>query len=248
MELPKYVVLWPGGNTTAIVTDSVPRGDQARVANEIMGTNREIEQVGYMESAADAQAACRLQMMGGEFCMNATRSAAYYFAKQHGLDKLLVEASGSEKLVAVEIDGDTTHITLPGEFYIQSNEKPTYSVIDLAGIRHLITTGNYDETAARALIAENKDTYEAVGVIYATIEGTNIEIDPLIWVRGTDSFVRETGCGSGSIAVSIAAHRKAPDETTFAVKQPSGETYTITLEPSNEGFKTIKLSGIVKVL
>lgn len=247
MEIPKYVTLWPGGNTTAIVTDEVPREDHARIAQEIMASNKEIEQVGYMEHPLNEDAACRLQMMGGEFCMNATRSAAYFYAKAHGLNKLQVEASGSNKLIDVEIEGDTTHITLPGEFYLKSIPKSTYSVIDLSGIRHLIVKGTFDEASARALVEENKDDYEAVGVMYTHIEGENIEIDPLVWVREPNTFVRETGCGSGSIAAAIAAHQKDPTRVRFSVKQPSGEAYTITLIPKDLGFKEIKLSGIVKI-
>ncbi len=246
MTLPHYVVLWPGGNTTAIVTDEVQRSDQAQVAREIMEGNKEIEQVGYMEHPVDKTAACRLQMMGGEFCMNATRSAAYYFAKQNNLKKLEVEASGSDKLIDVEIEGESTHITLPSGFYIASTKKAGYTVIDLSGIRHLITSGSFNEESARKLINENKDEYEAVGVIYTSIKGENIEIDPLVWVRGTDTFVRETGCGSGSIAAAIAAHQINPGTKHFNVMQPSGEAYKISLEPEGKTFSKILLSGTVK--
>lgn len=247
MALPKFVTLWPGGNTTAVVTETVPRKEQAKLAQEIMAQDKEIEQVGYFEAPTDPRAVCRLQMMGGEFCMNATRSAAYYYAKQHGLSKMLVEASGSSELIEVEVDGNTTHITLPGAFYIKSTQKDGYTVVDLAGIRHLITEGNFDENSARALIDSNKGDYEAVGVIYTSAEGENISIDPLVWVRGTDSFVRETGCGSGSIAASISTHQKNTSTVRFSIMQPSGEAYTITLDPMKDGFKTIKLSGIVIV-
>lgn len=247
MALPKFVTLWPGGNTTAVVTEDVPRAEHAKLAQEIMAQNKEIEQVGYFETPTNPRAVCRLQMMGGEFCMNATRSAAYYYAKQHGLTKMLVEASGSSELIEVEVDGNMTHITLPGAFYLKSRQKDGYTVVDLAGIRHLITEGNFDESSARTLIDSNKDDYEAIGVIYTSTEGENIFIDPLVWVRGTDSFVRETGCGSGSIAASIATHQKNVSTVRFSVMQPSGEAYTITLDPMKDGFKTIKLSGIVTI-
>jgi hypothetical protein len=144
-------------------------------------------------------------MMGGEFCMNATRSAAYYYAKQHGLTKMLVEASGSSELIEVDLDGDTTHITLPGAFYLKSTQKDDYTVVDLAGIRHLITKGNFDENSARALIDSNKDDYEAVGVIAAERKHHH---RPLVWY-GTNGFVRETDCESGNMPPN-ATHQKNP--------------------------------------
>lgn len=248
MPIPHFVTVWPGGNTTALVTEEVPRAQHAQVANEIMAQDKDIEQVGYLEKASNPQALCRLQMMGGEFCMNATRSAAYYYAKKHNLKKLLVEASGSEDIIEVEVEGETTHITLPGTFYLSSEKKENYTVVNLAGIRHLITSGSFEENSARELIEKNKDEYEAVGVIYSSIEDENIEIDPIVWVRGTDSFVRETGCGSGSIAAAIAAHQANPSQTHFQVKQPSGEDYVVTLGPSDKGYRIIRLSGIVKIL
>lgn len=248
MSLPHYVVLWPGGNTTALVTEVVPRSEYARMAREIMEKNKEIEQVGYLECPDEDTAACHLQMMGGEFCMNATRAAAFHHAKKYGISKLHIETSGSDKLVQVEVEGDTTHITLPGEFYIKSTKKDNYTVIDLSGIRHLITSGSFNEESARQLIQENKDEYEAVGVIYTSVDGDKIVIDPLVWVRGTDTFVRETGCGSGSIAAAIAAHQNNPGIKRFSVMQPSNEAYDITLSPEGAGFSKIQLSGIVKIL
>lgn len=244
----KFVKLWPGGNTTAVVTEPIQRDKHAELAQEIMTENEDIEQVGYLETSSNPDAACRLQMMGGEFCMNATRSAAYYYAKQNNLKKMLMEASGCSELIEVEIEGETTHITLPSGFYLKSTKKDGYTIIDLSGIRHIVVRSFFDETAAQKMLEENKEDLEAVGVIFVSGENENIRIEPLVWVRETNTLVKETGCGSGSIAAAIAENQAHPELTYFNVKQRSGEIYKITLEPEEDGFKTIKLSGIVKIL
>ncbi len=247
MNTIPFVKLWPGGNTTAIVKETVARARHAEVAQEIMKEDKEVEQVGYIEEPNDKNAAFRLQMMGGEFCVNATRSAAFLWAKEHQLSDVTMEVSGSDTLLNVQISEDTTVVSLPGAFYLQSQLERDYTVIDLAGIRHIILEGNFDEAQALGLIEKYKENYEAVGVIYIEKTPEYVKIDPLIWVRETASFVRETGCGSGSIATAIALHQLTSSQVKFSILQPSGEAYEISLEPEKEGFKSIQLKGIVKL-
>ncbi len=81
MQRLKYAKLIPGGNTTIIIFDQVPRKHQALLARTIMEQHSDCEQVGFVEPASgNSKAICRLQMMGGEFCGNATRCLTWLVA------------------------------------------------------------------------------------------------------------------------------------------------------------------------
>ena len=73
MEL-RYTVIDPTKNITLLVTTPVPRDVQPRVAAELLRRGKDAEQVGFVEGLAAGDP--RLQMMGGEFCGNATMSMA----------------------------------------------------------------------------------------------------------------------------------------------------------------------------
>ena len=84
MEL-KIVMADPAGNRTAIVRTPVPQELRAETGAKILGI-RELraEQAGFETSPIGAGAG-RLEMMGGEFCGNATMCAAALFAIRSGL-------------------------------------------------------------------------------------------------------------------------------------------------------------------
>ncbi len=69
-----YSILDPTGNVTALCESPVPVSEQPRIAAEIMKLEPTVEQVGFL-SYEDA-ALPSLRMAGGEFCGNATLSAA----------------------------------------------------------------------------------------------------------------------------------------------------------------------------
>ena len=75
MEL-EYTVWDPTKNITLLVSTPVERGAQAETAARLMAARPQVEQVGFLEPAAAPGAELRLQMMGGEFCGNASMSAA----------------------------------------------------------------------------------------------------------------------------------------------------------------------------
>ena len=79
--LPFYK-LSPGGNPTILVHDNAllsdTPGTRAAIAGELMDPDHlGAEQVGFLDTSGTLP---RMAMMGGEFCVNATRSAALVFA------------------------------------------------------------------------------------------------------------------------------------------------------------------------
>lgn len=79
----RYSILDPTGNITALVEESVAVERQPALAAQIMALHPQVEQVGFVRLGLreDAQGsetlvAGELRMAGGEFCGNATMSAA----------------------------------------------------------------------------------------------------------------------------------------------------------------------------
>ena len=98
----------PTENMTLLVTDPVPRELQGPLAARLM-ENRSIgaEQVGYLEKASLPGARARLQMMGGEFCGNASMCMAVFLTR----DELPPEG---EKAVEIEVNQDPDQIPADG--------------------------------------------------------------------------------------------------------------------------------------
>lgn len=70
-----YLVADPSGNTTILVLTPVPKEEHSALAAKLLALpGIEAEQVGYV--TREAGKPLRVDMMGGEFCGNASRSAA----------------------------------------------------------------------------------------------------------------------------------------------------------------------------
>ena len=74
----------PAGNITVFVLDPVEKAQRAAIAEKIMAIPAlKAEQVGYACTAED-NVDGHMEMMGGEFCGNATRAYGMYIAQQKG--------------------------------------------------------------------------------------------------------------------------------------------------------------------
>ncbi|MCK5763353.1 MAG: diaminopimelate epimerase, partial [Clostridiales bacterium] len=101
----------PTENMTVFIMDPVPRSMHIEISTKIMNYNNiHAEQVGFIEKGiTDNQ--IRLQMMGGEFCGNATRSlASILVMKKHSSVKHLnnkfivpLEVSGTDDICYCEV-------------------------------------------------------------------------------------------------------------------------------------------------
>ena len=104
----KLRVADPAGNITIFVTSPVERNLYAKVANELLAIKEfRGEQVGFIERHEDGSS--HMEMMGGEFCGNATRSFGYLLGKeQESKDAykktVTVDVSGSSEKLDVEVD------------------------------------------------------------------------------------------------------------------------------------------------
>ncbi|MDL2307092.1 hypothetical protein LJC48_03570 [Desulfovibrio sp. OttesenSCG-928-C06] len=147
MQQLDFLKLIPGGNPTILVTTPVESGQRMALANKLMHPlHLQAEQVGYINLDA---APPSLDMMGGEFCLNATRSLVFEMARQKllfpldGTDDLfgLAQSSGAEKPLQVRVKNGKA-LVYPKK---SGNSAGSNGVIELSR-----ATGNSAENSAKA--------------------------------------------------------------------------------------------------
>ena len=203
----------PAGNITLFVLDPVPAGDRARVAARLMEAS-DAEQVGFVCPPLQAGAG-RIEMAGGEFCGNAARSFGMLTAqKLGGLSRVLVEVSGCEGPVAVDVDLEAgtarAQMPLPREVRPARVDGHSGTLVDLGGIAHLVVEDVppcLDFFRRAEPLLRDIPGPEAYGVIF--LEGDRLT--PLVKVPAVGTLVWEGSCGSGSLAAAAAQSQSAPD-------------------------------------
>lgn len=234
-----YLITAAGGNGTAVkVIDAPLTRDEYAAQGKKLGTDMEpfgAEQAGFLIPAEN-----HFEMGGGEFCGNASRSAALLLSDIQGKDRVSFTVSGYDGTVEATVrKNDSTHYFVecifPG---MQVNQRPVQladgrdaSVVDLGGIVHVIleesfpndktTYESMHRTITRELGFENRP---AVGVVWIERGAGKVTMHPVVWVKDVDTFFYEQSCGSGTIAVA-----KVTD--TPSITQPTGEKIEAFLKP-----------------
>lgn len=254
MEI-KYCKINPTGNITLIVETPVLRESQAAVAAYLMSLDKDAEQVGFIEKPENPDCALRLQMMGGEFCGNASISAAaLYFSKSapSPADKssVNIEVSGAEKPLAVSVEfigGNTfcgsVSMPLPESVsdceLCYNGECCTLPLVRMPGICHAIVKDSAGLPFAAEAISEwcRQLDAEALGLMfYNAAEGL---LKPLVHVESTGSTVWESSCASGSCAVSACESLRSGVSGVLSLKQPGG---TLTVKSSCESGRLLDIT------
>jgi diaminopimelate epimerase len=214
------------------------------------------EQVGYVR----LDGVPRLDMMGGEFCLNATRAFASVLDSL-GLLELdgnvshgLVEVSGVDEKVAVRITHGEGLPVAEACLHFESlpelealNE--TLSIVRVPGITHLVQRCSAPERAIlESFCAEQRrelslEAEDAVGHLWmveragdpADSGTTVLALDPVVWVRATKTLCFESACGSGTLACALAVHARS-GATQFSIYQPSGTPLSVRMERSENGW------------
>ncbi len=229
-------------------SDSIRRGrGSARV---ICGSGAAIlkeedlnaEQAGFLLKPLRG-AAGRMEMMGGEFCGNASRSFGLLLGRRNGMkagERIPVEVSGSKDILEVLLEEDGSWVSMPLPQAITELSLPEecgrdsgisssdgsgllrFPAVVLEGITHVILEDvEPSETLAHAVLdkmAKETDV-DAAGAIFIK-DG---EMTPVVWVRATDSFIWESSCGSGTLASTVWLGRDVADgDFRLELKQPGG--------------------------
>ena len=241
----------PAGNITFFILDPVSAADQTAVALRVMERFAgDAEQMGFIKRPIRT-ADVRLEMMGGEFCGNAARSAGYWFALQNNMHYgcVRIECSGCSEILHVETDLEkhTAKIDMPLPLNVETCRiaGTETKMVQFPGICHMVVEGREpDERLTREGIREmmRLPGTEAAGMIYWDPDAGTMR--PIVFVKATDTLIYENSCASGSAAV--AASRmwgiKEGDEKLI-LRQPGGilEVYS---EKTSDSMR-ISLSGPV---
>lgn len=255
----KYTKFNPSGNITLIVETPVSRESQAAIAAKLMELDSEVEQVGFVESSSSPDALFRLQMMGGEFCGNATISAAALaMSKQDiDMDNITLEVSGADNVLRVDIERidestykGTVRMPLPESNFdcelLFDGKSFTLPVIRMPGICHAIVTGELSPAFAEKAISEwcRQLNADALGLMFYNAEEKLLS--PLVYVQSTGSTVWESSCASGSCAVAAYESFKAGESSLISLKQPGG-TLTVESFCMSGALFGLKLTGTIKL-
>lgn len=239
----KITMADPAGNRTAFAEGDVPPELYAAVGAAILKEeDLNAEQAGFILPPLRG-AAGRMEMMGGEFCGNASRSFGLLLGRRGGMkagERVPVEVSGSRDILEVLLEDDgswvsmplpqaITELTLPEEAGKDSGIASSdgsgllrFPAVVLEGITHVILENvKPSESLAHAVLdkmAKETDV-DAAGAIFIN-EG---EMTPVVWVRATDSFIWESSCGSGTLASTVWLGRDVKDgDFRLELKQPGG--------------------------
>ena len=256
MEI-QYLLADPTKNITVLVTTPVSRALQPELASLLLDLEPEAEQVGFVETAADGQ--MRLQMMGGEFCGNATMQLRRVAVppRTHRAD--LPSGAGNLRAPALvecsitPLDGcflGTVDMPLPEKIETLrlplGSETAELSVVRLPGISHIIVPAQV-LTRARAeeLIRRWAEVLHADALGILLLQEEELCFDPLVHVTQTDTAVWERGCGSGSAAIGAYLTKKHGAPQCVSIRQPGGAIAVTTRCAEDGALSSLTISGTV---
>lgn len=256
-QLKKVYILWPGGNTTALVKDKIPRRLQPMIAKKIIKTKPEVEQVGFIEKPKNKKAIARLQMMGGEFCGNSTKCLGWLLLKGKP-GKIKLEVSGSKKLLDVEVNqkGNVkTEMPIKPVLSSIQKTKDKYWIVSLYGITHVVIEerlipekANRQKLASRILDKLDLKKLKAAGVLFIRNRRAKILMDPFVWVRDVETFFNETACASGSTAIGLVKSLKAGKSIeSLEIVQPSKSSIFVSIKRDVKNFIRAWIEGPVEI-
>lgn len=231
-----YLITAAGGNGTAIRVLERPltRDEYAReghtlgIAYEPFGA----EQAGFLIPSEK-----HFEMGGGEFCGNATRSAAVLLSELSGASDVQYTVSGYDGTVHSTVrklrmnvyEVISTLPNLPTETTARNlSDGASVYIVDLGGIVQVVINGRLPsdyKSAHRSITRElGLESRAAVGVTWYKRDGNGVEMHPVVWVRDVDTFFYEQSCGSGTIAVASVTGIRT-------VKQPTGQSIEAHVSP-----------------
>lgn len=243
-----------------MVFTKVQRERQPDVARRIMALMPDVEQVGFVEKPNNPQAAARLQMMGGEFCGNASRALAWVLMKKNWPElaqhngNVILEVSGAERLLKVQVAASMVRVEMPIKHELESvRQIGDRTIVSLEGISHVIVYQSPEPDAKvqadRLLTELGLKELEAAGVLYCEPREDGIYMTPFVWVRDTATLVQETACASGTVCVALAEAVASGDRRTeLRVYQPSGGFIIAFVEVKDDRFSQAYIEGPVEIL
>ena len=249
----------PGGNDTALVPGiNYSSASRKSINNNILGKFPNIEQVGFIDLTNSSKPI--LEMAGGEFCGNATRSTAY-LALNGQAGEVSITVSGVEKPLKAGVDNQGNawaEMPVPNTIDITTTNQG-WSVVPLEGITQVIVDKPKDlqtkeeiRQAGMKILKQldliNNPKIPASGVMFASQEGDQVLAEPVVWVRDIKTCFYETACGSGTAALGLyLVSSSEENQFTVPVIQPSGMTINASVNLTKESPEVV-ISGPVEII
>lgn len=268
----EYEVYNPGGNKTALVEDkNYTDYDKKKINDYILNKNIDVEQVGFISKINNIN---YLEMAGKEFCINASRCAVYKIlnGKSGNINlnvsgaKEILNGKIDEKgnvFVDLKLNKKIENFVISNIDALDENIK----IINLDGITQIVINESLSSKYIKKLKDNQKSTKkelkdlmikiendiskkgyfiskQAVGIILLEKECDKIKINPVVWVRETDTLYYETSCGSGSIAIGIYKYIQT-GKLNYEIKQVSGNSIFIKIDAIKDKINGVEVSGKV---
>lgn len=245
----KYYLLNPTQNITVIVETPTEISMQPSVAERIMELEPTAEQVGFVSGE-------NLRMAGGEFCGNASMSAAVLLGRrlkagESRTVELTVSGADGKVPVSITAKGDesftgTVNMPVPidiSDVMLEFNGKAiTVPAVKFGGITHLIFEFDAEKTAIEKSVKKwcADIGADALGVMLLDIE--NSKLTPLVYVPNAGTMFWESSCASGTSAVGAYLYSKNKCPIKYDFDEPGG---VLTVETDG---KNLRLTGNVKII
>lgn len=219
MKIQKFLIA--GGNSTLLIW-GCPTWKRKQIIERYLG---KVEHLGFVSAQNGFP---DLTMMGNELCINATLALASQLSKKGEL----LTSRVNEPVRYQNLNYKTIiEISLP---YKRINNIILFSGIGF--ILQYFKVLKYSNDNLRELCKEYN--LPAFGVIYLKEN----RIEPYVYVRKTKSLVRETACGSGSVALNVLTGlERIIQPTGWAINvQAIGSRFTVSA-------KVVKIKERIKL-
>ena len=241
-----YSIFDPTGNITAIVTEPVDIGSRAAAAAEVMRLEPAVEQVGFLlpgKGIYDAD----LRMAGGEFCGNASMSAAALCAINSGMaagekKSLVLRVSGTPDPVMVELEAISElsfrgRVSMPEaleitEVLLPEEDELAVPVVSMPGIAHAIVPESFGAEAAEEMLPSLCAQLGADAMGIMLVDDGFTRITPVVYVPGSGITVREHSCASGTAAVGACIAAMTGEHIRMSFAEPGG-ILTVEADPES---------------
>ena len=246
-----YYIIDPAGNITLLVDTPVPGEKRAQTASALMLAEPSAEQTGFIEGKT-------LNMAGGEFCGNATISAAAVYCHKNdiGQAELDFAVSGARHPVHISIKKDsekeyTGTVYMPEPLEIKNIEliiggsTVSAPAVDFGGITHIILNEKAEKADCEESIKRTCASYGAKSLGFIFIEGD--KLTPLVYVTDPETLVWESSCASGTAAAGIYFAHKNGGFFSGEFTEPGGKL-KIDVRPAGDGTLIPALTGKARII
>jgi len=257
----RYAVFKPAGNDTGLITGIIPDAERRKeIASLLQEMNPSIEQVGFVNPDSNN---AELIMAGGEFCGNATRSAAYQILRGKP-GKIFIKVSGvKKKLLAGVTKRGEAYCQIPiyeDPYLITPDPKhPGNALVTMEGITHYIdfdfskirglTTDEIKAKARKEMADMGIDKQVCCGIIYVDQREDWCAVHPIVYIRDVDTLFYETACGSGTTALGqLLALQQGKSINEMPILQPSGLNIRVTVSFDGKKFGYAQIQSPIEIL